>query len=122
MKSRLRPLPPLMSTRVNCEPTTTGSRTSRNFPGSEKLVHWASQEKEIGTSLYLRGFYMASLTKRISRRVSFCTLLEEAAVSAEDDVDNILRVLKVLSPRLVNLVVVPLILLLSVLRSEWKVE
>jgi hypothetical protein len=38
-KSRLRLLPPSMSTQVNCEPTTTGSRMSGNFPGSEKLVH-----------------------------------------------------------------------------------
>jgi hypothetical protein len=38
-KSRLRPLPPSMSTQVSCEPVTTRSRTSENFPGSEKLVH-----------------------------------------------------------------------------------
>jgi hypothetical protein len=38
-KSRLRLLPPSMSTWVSCEPKTTGSRTSGNFPSSEKLVH-----------------------------------------------------------------------------------
>jgi hypothetical protein len=54
-KSRLRPLLPSMSTRVTCEPATIGSRTSGNFPGSEKLVHWSSLEKETGTLLYLRG-------------------------------------------------------------------
>jgi hypothetical protein len=37
-KSRLKPLPPSMSTRVNYEPAMTGYRTSGNFPGSEKLV------------------------------------------------------------------------------------
>jgi hypothetical protein len=52
-KSRLRPLPPSMSTQVSYEPTMIESRTSRNFPGLEKLVHWSSQEKEIGTLLYL---------------------------------------------------------------------
>jgi hypothetical protein len=39
VKSRLRPLPPSMSTRVSCEPAMTGSRTSGNFPGSKKLVY-----------------------------------------------------------------------------------
>jgi hypothetical protein len=75
-KSRLRLLPPSKSTRVNCEPTTTGSRTSGNFLGSEKLVHWPSLEKEIGTSQYLRGFYMASSIERILCRISFCACLE----------------------------------------------
>jgi hypothetical protein len=46
----------------------------------------------------------------------------EAAVSAEDDVDDILRVLEILSPRLVTLIVVLLILLLSVLRKGWSIE
>jgi hypothetical protein len=41
---------------------------------------------------------------------------------AKDDVDNILRVLEVLSPRLVTLMIVPLILPLSILRKEWSVE
>jgi hypothetical protein len=70
-KSRLMLLPASMNTRVNCEPAMTGSRTRGNFPGLEKLVHWSSLEKEIGTSLYLRGFCMAGSTKRISHRVSF---------------------------------------------------
>jgi hypothetical protein len=39
VKSRLRPFPPSMSTRVSYEPAMIGSRMSGNFPGSEKLVH-----------------------------------------------------------------------------------
>jgi hypothetical protein len=75
-KSRLRPLPLSVSTLINCEPATTETRMSRNFPGSEKLVHWSSLEKEIGTSLYLRGFCMAVSIERISHRVSFCARFE----------------------------------------------
>jgi hypothetical protein len=60
-----------MSTRVSYEPATTGSRTSGNFPDSEKLVHWSSQEKEIGTSVYLKGCCMAGSIDKISHRVSF---------------------------------------------------
>ena len=56
MKMRFRSLPPSMSTRVRMEPATTGSRTSGNFPGSEKLVHWSSLEKVIDVSLCLNGF------------------------------------------------------------------
>jgi hypothetical protein len=41
---------------------------------------------------------------------------------AKDDVDNILRVLEVLSPQLITLVIIPLIPPLSVLRKEWSVE
>jgi hypothetical protein len=73
-KSRLRLLQPSMSTRVSCEPATTGSRTNRNFLGLEKLVHRSSLKKEIGTSLYLRGLCMADSTERISRKESFCVL------------------------------------------------
>jgi hypothetical protein len=75
-KSSLRPLPPSMSTRVNCGPAMTGSRTRGNFSSSEKLVHKSSLEKEIGTLLYLRGFYMAGSIERILRRVNFCVHLE----------------------------------------------
>jgi hypothetical protein len=39
MKSRLRLLPLPISTRVSYEPAMIGSRTSGNFPSSEKLVH-----------------------------------------------------------------------------------
>jgi hypothetical protein len=46
----------------------------------------------------------------------------EATVSAEDDVDDILWVLKILSPSLITLFIVFLILPLSVLRKEWSVE
>jgi hypothetical protein len=46
----------------------------------------------------------------------------EAAVSVEDDVDDVLQVLKVLSPRLVTLIIIPLILPLSILRRELSVE
>jgi hypothetical protein len=52
------------------------SRTSGNFPSSEKLVHWSSLEKGIGTSLYLKGLVMAGSTESISRKVSFCVRLE----------------------------------------------
>jgi hypothetical protein len=65
---------------------------------------------------------MAGSTERISRRVSFYALRGEATVSAEDDVDDILRVLEVLSPQLITLVIIPLIPPLSVLRKEWSVE
>jgi hypothetical protein len=75
-KSRLSPLPPTMSTQVSCEPTTTGSRISGNCPGSEKLVHWSSLEKHIGTLLYLKGLVMAGSIESILRRVSFCVRLE----------------------------------------------
>jgi hypothetical protein len=95
---------------------------SGNFLCSEKLVHWSSLEKEIGNSLYPKGFCMANSTERISRRVSFYALRGEATVSAEDDVDDILRVLEVLSPQLITLVIIPLIPPLSVLRKEWSVE
>jgi hypothetical protein len=46
----------------------------------------------------------------------------EASVSAEDDIDDILRVLEILSPRLVILIVVFLILSLSILRKGWSIE
>jgi hypothetical protein len=75
-KSRLRPLPPSMSTQVSCEAATTGSRTNGDFLSSEKLVHLSSVEKVIRTLLYLRGFCMAGSTERISRRVSFYAGLE----------------------------------------------
>jgi hypothetical protein len=75
MKSRLMLLPLSMSTQVSCEPDTKGSKMSGNFPGSEKLIHYYSLEKEIGTSLYLKGYCMASSTDRISHRVSFCAHL-----------------------------------------------
>jgi hypothetical protein len=39
-----------------------------------------------------------------------CALGGETVVSTEDDVDNILQVLEILSPRLVTLIVVLLIL------------
>jgi hypothetical protein len=65
-----------MSTQVSYEPATIGSRTSGNFPGLEKLVHWSSLEEEIGTSLYLKGLVMASTIESISCRVSFCAHLE----------------------------------------------
>jgi hypothetical protein len=70
-KSRMRPLMSSMSTRVNYEPAMIRSRMSRNFSSSEKLVHWSSLEKEIRTSLYLRGFCVAGSPERISRRVRF---------------------------------------------------
>jgi hypothetical protein len=46
----------------------------------------------------------------------------EAAISAEDDVDDILQVLEILSPQLVTLVIVLLILSLSILGEGWSVE
>jgi hypothetical protein len=49
------------------------------------------------------------------------TLGGEATVSTEDDVDDILRVLKILSPELVTLIVVLLVLSLSGLGKEWSV-
>jgi hypothetical protein len=46
----------------------------------------------------------------------------KSTVSAEDDVDNILRILKSLSPRLVTLLVILLVLSLSCLREGWDIE
>jgi hypothetical protein len=51
-----------------------------------------------------------------------CALGREATVSTEDDIDYILWVFKILSPRFVTLVVVVLILSLSVLRKGWIIE
>jgi hypothetical protein len=51
-----------------------------------------------------------------------CVLGGEAAISTEDDVDDILRVLEILSPRLVTLIIVLLVLSLSGLGKEWSVE
>jgi hypothetical protein len=39
VKRTLNPLLPSMRTLLSLEPATTGFRTSRNRPGSEKLVH-----------------------------------------------------------------------------------
>jgi hypothetical protein len=65
-----------MSTYVSCELAMIESKASGNFPGSEKLVHCSSVEKEIGASLYLRGFCVAGSTERILRKVNFCARLE----------------------------------------------
>jgi hypothetical protein len=46
----------------------------------------------------------------------------EAAVSTEDDVDNVLWVLEILSPRLVTLIVILLILSLFILGKGWGIE
>jgi hypothetical protein len=46
----------------------------------------------------------------------------KATISTEDDIDDILRVLEVLSSRLVTFLVLPLILPLSILRKQWSVE
>jgi hypothetical protein len=46
----------------------------------------------------------------------------EPIVSTEDDVDNIFWVLKILSPRLVTLVIVLLVLSLSGLGKGWSIE
>jgi hypothetical protein len=43
-------------------------------------------------------------------------------VSAEDDVDNILRILELLSARLVTSIVILLVLSLSSLREGWCIE
>jgi hypothetical protein len=46
----------------------------------------------------------------------------ESAISAEDDVDDALRILEVLSPRLVTLLFILLVLSLSCLREGWCIE
>jgi hypothetical protein len=46
----------------------------------------------------------------------------ESTVSAEDDVDDVLRILKVLSPRLVTSLIIFLVLSLSSLREGWCIE
>jgi hypothetical protein len=59
----------------------------------------------------------------ISRRVSFCTLGRESAVSAEDDVDDIFWILEVLSPQLVtSFFIILLFLSLSFLGEGWCIE
>jgi hypothetical protein len=50
-----------------------------------------------------------------------CVLGGESTVSVEDDVDDVLRVLEILSPRLVTLVIVILVLSLSGLGKGWSV-
>jgi hypothetical protein len=69
-------------------------------------------EKEIGTSLYLRGFCVAGSI----------ALGEEAAIFTEDGVDDVFRVLEILSPQLVTLVVILLVLSLSGLGKRWSIE
>jgi hypothetical protein len=84
-KSRLRLLPPSMSTWVSCEPTTIGSRTSGNFLSSgNQLLH---------------------------------ALGVESTISAKDDVDDVLRILEILGPRLVTFLVILLVFSLSCLRE-----
>jgi hypothetical protein len=51
-----------------------------------------------------------------------CVLGGESAVSAEDDIDDVLGILEVLSPRLVTLVVVLLVVSLFCLRLGWGIE
>jgi hypothetical protein len=46
----------------------------------------------------------------------------KSAVSTEDDVDNILRILEVLSPRLITFIIVLLVLSLSYLGKGWGIE
>jgi hypothetical protein len=46
----------------------------------------------------------------------------ESAVSAEDDFDDVLWILEVLSPRLVTLPIVLLVLSLSCLGEGWGIE
>jgi hypothetical protein len=71
VKRTLSPLPPLMSTLLSLEPTTTGFRTSGKCHGSEKLVHWSAREKVMGTSDHLRGAGAAGSMFKTSRRVAF---------------------------------------------------
>jgi hypothetical protein len=46
----------------------------------------------------------------------------ESAISAEDGVDDVLRVLEILSPRLVTLIIFLLVLSLSYMRKGWGIE
>jgi hypothetical protein len=46
----------------------------------------------------------------------------KAAVSTEDDVDDIFWVLEIFGPRLIALIIILLILPLAVLIREWSVE
>jgi hypothetical protein len=64
---------------------------------------------------------MADSTERISRRL-LRVLGGESTVSAKDDVDDVLGILEVLSPRLVTLIIILLVLSLSCLREGWGIE
>jgi hypothetical protein len=46
----------------------------------------------------------------------------KSTISAEDDVDDVLRILEVLSPRLVTSFIILLALLLSCLGEGWCIE
>jgi hypothetical protein len=82
-----------------------------------------SSEKEIGTSLYLRGLVVARLHREYFMQGQLLRALGgESTVSAEDDVDDVLRILKVLSPRLVTSLIIFLVLSLSSLREGWCIE
>jgi hypothetical protein len=123
VKSRLKLLPLSMSTRVKCEPAMTGSRTSGNFSRlreASPLVFPRKGDRDLAVSQ--RFLYGRLDRENLLQGQLLCALQEEATVSTEDDVDDILRVLEVLGPRPVILIVIPLILPLSILRKEWSVE
>jgi hypothetical protein len=63
--------------------------------------------------LYREDFEQGQLPRRLGG---------EAAVSTEDDIDDILRVLEILSPQIVNLVIILVVLSLSSLGKWWSME
>jgi hypothetical protein len=63
--------------------------------------------------LYKVDFVQGQLLRMLGR---------ESAVSAEDDFDDVLWILEVLSPRLVTLPIVLLVLSLSCLGEGWGIE
>src|SRR5579883_1417244 len=65
-----------MSTRVSLALTTTGSRTSGYLLGLQKLLHWSSREKVMGTSDHLRQVGVGGSTAMISLRWSFFSRLD----------------------------------------------
>jgi hypothetical protein len=71
--------------------------------------------------LYLKGRCIVGSTDKISHGVSFCALGWEAAVAAEDNIDDVLRILVSLGALLVCLLVV-LVLPLVILIRERCIE
>jgi hypothetical protein len=63
--------------------------------------------------LYIEDFTQGQLLRALGG---------EYAVFAEDDVDDVLWILEVLSPQLVTLPVVLLVLSISCLREGWGIE
>jgi hypothetical protein len=63
--------------------------------------------------LYREDFAKGQLLRALGR---------QSTVSTKDDVDGILRVVEIMSPRLVTLVIILLVLSLSRLEKRWSLE